>query len=280
MGRIRASLENDIFPALGSCPMAALKASEVMEAVKQVEARGAADQAGRVLQRVKAIYRWAVTHQRIDTNPMLDLVPSEILKPRTVQHRAALAEKELPEFMRKLAAYDGAPKHCAGPAHAHAHGLQARGSARRALGGIRPQGGPVDHPRRAHEGMKMREEHRVPLSKQALEVLARIEAISGGRELVFPSPYYPSKPLSENTFNSALARMGYKSIATAHGFRALFSTVANEHGWKPDVIERQLAHREQNEIRAAYHRTTYMTDRIKLMQWWADYLERTGMNSP
>lgn len=128
--------------------------------------------------------------------------------------------------------------------------------------------------------MKMREEHRVPLSKQALEVLARIEAISGGRELVFPSPYYPSKPLSENTFNSALARMGYKSIATAHGFRALFSTVANEHGWKPDVIERQLAHREQNEIRAAYHRTTYMTDRIKLMQWWADYLERTGMNSP
>ena len=151
MGRIRASLENDIFPALGSRPMAALKASEVMEAVKQVEARGAADQAGRVLQRVKAIYRWAVTHQRIDTNPMLDLVPSEILKPRTVQHRAALAEKELPEFMRKLAAYDGAPKHCAGPAHAHAHGLQARGSARRALGGIRPQGGPVDHPRRAHE---------------------------------------------------------------------------------------------------------------------------------
>lgn len=101
---------------------------------------------------------------------------------------------------------------------------------------------------------------------------ARIEAISGGHKLVFPSPYYPSKPLSENTFNSALARMGYKSSATAHGFRALFSTVANEHGWNPDVIERQLAHREQNEIRAAYHRTTYMADRIKLMQWWADYL--------
>jgi integrase len=64
----------------------------------------------------------------------------------------------------------------------------------------------------------------------------------------------------------------YKSIATAHGFRALFSTVANEHGWNPDVIERQLAHREQNEIRAAYHRTTYIADRTKLMQWWADYL--------
>jgi integrase len=124
------------------------------------------------------------------------------------------------------------------------------------------------------ERMKMREEHRVPLSKQALEVLARIEGISGGHELVFPSPYYPSKPLSENTFNSALARMSYKNIATAHGFRALFWTVANEHGWNPDVIERQLAHRELNEIRAAYHRTTYMADRTKLMWWWAEYLEK------
>ena len=118
----------------------------------------------------------------------------------------------------------------------------------------------------------MREEHRVPLSKPALDVLARIEAISDGRELVFPSPYYPSKPLSENTFNSALARMGYKSIATAHGFRVLFSTVANEHGWNPDVIERQFAHREQNEIRAAHHRTSFMADRTKLMPRWADHL--------
>lgn len=115
--------------------------------------------------------------------------------------------------------------------------------------------------------MKMGEEHRVPLSKQALGVLDKIGAISGGRELVFPCPFYPSKPLNENTFNSALARMGYKIIATAHGFRASFLTVVNEHGWNPDVIERQLAHREQNEIRAAYHRTTYMANRTKLMQW-------------
>jgi integrase len=119
----------------------------------------------------------------------------------------------------------------------------------------------------------MRTEHRVPLSRQALELLRTMQPLSGGRELVFPSPFYPSKPLSENTFNSALARMGYKNTATAHGFRALFSTVANECGWNPDVIERQLAHKEQNEIRAAYHRSTYMQDREKLMQWWADYLD-------
>lgn len=273
MGRIQASLENDIFPVLGSRPMANLKARDVMEAVKAIEARGAADQAGRVLQRVKAIFRWAITHERIQTNPMLDLVPSEILKPRTVQHRAALAEKELPEFMRRLAVYDGAASITLGlrmlmltacrPGEVRG-ARWAEFDLKAALWTIPP------------ERMKMREEHRVPLSKQALQVLAKIDAISGGRELVFPSPYYPSKPLSENTFNSALARMGYKSIATAHGFRALFSTVANEHGWNPDVIERQLAHKESNEIRAAYHRTTYMADRTKLMQWWADHLDKQG----
>ena len=125
------------------------------------------------------------------------------------------------------------------------------------------------------ERMKMRSEHRVPLSRQAVELLRTMQTLSGGETtgLVFPSPSYRSKPLSENTFNSALARMGYKGSATAHGFRALFSTVANECGWNPDVIERQLAHKERNEVRAAYHRSTYLDDRMKLMQWWADYLD-------
>jgi integrase len=97
--------------------------------------------------------------------------------------------------------------------------------------------------------------------------------ISGADGLVFPSPFYPGKALSENTLNSALARMGFKGIATAHGFRALFSTVANESGHNPDVIERQLAHAERNEVRAAYHRSTYLQDRAKLMTWWASYLD-------
>ena len=269
-GRIRASLEADIFKPLGSRPLASIKPGEVMAAVKKIEARGASDQAGRVLQRVKAVYRWAMIHERIVANPMLDLVPSEILKPREVQHRAAMADKELPAFLVKLAAYEGDP-----------HTVQALrlliltatrpGETRGAMWAefdidaalwIIPA-----------ERMKMRTEHRVPLSSQAVEVLRTMQTLSAGRELVFPSPYYPSKPLSENTFNSALARMGYKNTATAHGFRALFSTVANECGWNPDVIERQLAHKEQNENRAAYHRSTYLNDRERLMQWWGDYLD-------
>ena len=267
--RIRASLAADVFPVLGARPMASIKPGEVMAVVKKVEARGAGDQAGRVLQRVKSMYRWAVTHERIDTNPMLDLVPSEILKPREVKHRAAMSDRELPEFLPKLDAYDG------DKTTVLAMRLLILTATR--PGEIRGATWPeVDLDAGLWiipaERMKMREEHRVPLSAQAVEVLHTMQTLSGGG-LVFPSPYYPSKPLSENTFNSALARMGYKNTATAHGFRALFSTVANECGWNPDVIERQLAHAERNEVRAAYHRSTYLADRTKLMQWWADYLD-------
>lgn len=268
--RIRASLAADVFTALGARPLASIRPGEVMAVVKKIEARGAGDQAGRVLQRVKAVYRWAVTHERIESNPMLDLVPSEILKPRPVKHRAALSDRDLPEFLGKLAAYEG-----------DSHTINAL----RLLMLTATRPGEVRGARWAEfdldaalwiipaERMKMRTEHRVPLSRQALDVLRIMVGLSGGRDLVFPSPFYPSKPLSENTFNSALARMGFKNAATAHGFRALFSTVANETGWNPDVIERQLAHKERNGVRAAYHRSTYMQDRERLMQWWADYLD-------
>lgn len=269
--RIRASLAANIFPTLGSRPIASIKPGEVMAAIKKIEGRGASDQAGRVLQRVKSVFRWAVVHERIDSNPMLDLMPSEILKPREVKHRPAMSDSALPEFLAKLAVYDG-----------DVHTVQALKLLM--LTATRP--GEVRGARWTEinleaalwtippERMKMKAEHRVPLSLQAIEVLKLMQPLSGDRELVFPSPFYPSKSLSENTFNSALARMGYKGAATAHGFRALFSTVANESDWDADVIERQLAHKERNAVRAAYHRTTYMIERAKLLQWWADYIDQ------
>lgn len=268
--RIHASLETDILKTMGARPLASIKPLEVMNAVKAIEARGAGEQAGRVLQRVKAIFRWAVIHGRLDSNPMLDLMPAEILKPREVKHRAALDAKELPAFLAQLDAYDGDPH--------TVHALRLLMLTATRPGEVRgARWDEVDMDAAMWtipaERMKMRQEHRIPLSNQALELLQSMQALSGGRELVFPSPFYPSKPLSENTFNSAMARMGYKNLATAHGFRALFSTVANETGWRPDVIERQLAHKERNEVRAAYHRSTYMAERTKLLQWWADYLE-------
>jgi integrase len=122
--------------------------------------------------------------------------------------------------------------------------------------------------------MKMGTEHVVPLSKQAVRLLKAISKTLGGEVFVFPSPFYPGKPLSDGTLNSALARMGYKGIATAHGFRTLFSTCANEAGWNSDVIEKQLAHEERNEVRGAYNRAQWLAERVALMQWWADRVDQ------
>ena len=270
LARTRASLEADVFPNLGSLPMSAITPKQVMDAVKKIEERGAGEIAMRVLQRVKAIYRYATTHQHIDRNPMVDLVPSEILKPRRVQHRAALRPADLPEFLAKLDIYEGDPH------TTHALRLLMLTAAR--PGEVRyAHWGEFDLDaklwRIPAERMKMRMEHVVPLSDQAVAVVEAMKPLSGHRELVFPSPFYPSKPLSENTFNSAMARMGYKYLATAHGFRSLFSTVANEAGWNADAIERQLAHAERNQVRAAYDRGARLQERVKLMNWWAKYLD-------
>ncbi|WP_457306943.1 tyrosine-type recombinase/integrase, partial [Polaromonas sp. P5_E6] len=274
--RIASSFELNIFPSLGARPIASIRPGEIRGAVQVIEVRGAGDQASRVLQRVKSVFRWALTHGRLESNPMVDLVVAEILRPREAVHRAALPEKELPRFLKQLNQYDGDPH--------TVHALKLL-----MLTAVRP--GEVRGARWAEvdfelalwtipaERMKMGVEHKVPLSIQAVAVLDDMKSLSGSGELIFPSPVYPSKPLSENTFNSALARMGYKNIATAHGFRALFSTMANEAGWNADAIERQLAHKELNVVRAAYHRATYLPERVKLMKWWADRLDTAGLSA-
>ncbi|MGE0498862.1 MAG: tyrosine-type recombinase/integrase, partial [Ramlibacter sp.] len=161
LARITASLEADIFPKLGARPMASLKARDVRDAVKAIETRGAADQAGRVLQRVKAIYRYAVTHELIESNPMLDLMPAEILKPRHVQHRPALADKDLPEFLLKLANYDGDP-HTKLALRTLILTAVRPGEVRGALWAEMDLDGALW--RIPAERMKMRQEHLVPLS--------------------------------------------------------------------------------------------------------------------
>ncbi|WP_295529182.1 tyrosine-type recombinase/integrase [uncultured Pseudacidovorax sp.] len=265
--RTRASLEADVYPVIGALPATSVTPRVVMDLVKGIEKRGASEVAMRVLQRIKSVYRYGVTHMRVDSNPMVDLVPSDILRPRRVQHRPALSKPELPNFVRQLNDYSGDPH--------TVNGLRLLLLTATRPGEVRgARWSEFDLESRQWripaERMKMRSEHVVPLSTQAVEVIEAMRPLSGTRELVFPSPFYPSKPLSENTFNSALARMGYKNCATAHGFRALFSTMANEQGWPPDVIERQLAHVERNQARAAYNRSTYLKQRSEMMQWWAN----------
>ena len=129
------------------------------------------------------------------------------------------------------------------------------------------------------ERMKMREPHVVPLSTQALGVLSELRALTGYSRWLFPNERSPHKPMSENTVLYALYRMGYHSRATGHGFRASASSLLNELGFDPDVIERQLAHKERNKVRAAYHRAEYLSERRDMMQKWADYADEQAAGS-
>ena len=270
--RIATALEADVYPTLGVRPLVTIKPSDVKAVVKAIEARGAGETALRVMQRIRAVFRYAVSHELIEpgADPMTHIRAGELLRPRQVTHRAALSEKDLPAFLAKLATYDGEPTTIQA-----LHLLMLTALRPGELRGLRwdELADEAAEFRIPGARMKMKAPHVVPLSRQALAVLAKMRPLTGHQELVFPSPFYPGRALSENTLNSALARMGFKGIATAHGMRALFSTVANEQGHDPDAIERQLAHMERNEVRAAYHRATYMADRARLMQWWGDFLD-------
>ena len=268
---VLASLENHVFPALGTKPVKDIIPAEIRTVVKAVEATGAAETAGRVFQRLRAIYRYAVSHDLCETDPTYPLKPAEIFRPRKVKHRPSMPEAEMPAFLRKLDEYQGDPS-TVGALRLLLLTATRPGETR----GARWE--EFDEPkamwRIPGERMKMETPHLVPLSKQALALLKELREVSGGGELVFPSPFYPRKPISDGTLNSALARMGYKGLATAHGFRTVFSTAANEAGYNADVIERQLAHEERDEVRGAYKRAQWIKDRTQLMQWWADELDR------
>jgi integrase len=270
--RIQSSLETHIFPMLGDRPIDNIKAPELVAAIKKIEAKGAGETADRVLQRCRAVYRYAMHHGRITSNPMSDMLPSEILRPREKKHRLALPQSEVPNFRLALSSYGE-------PVTAAALKLLILTAVR--PGELRGAQWPEFEDgsriwRIPPDRMKMKTEHIVPLSRQACELVAFLKTQKRSEQFVFPSPFYPTQPISENTLSSALARMGYKNVATPHGFRSLFSTVANEHEWDADVIERQLAHLERDQVRAAYHHAQYLKKRQELMQWWANWFERAG----
>ena len=263
-------LEADAFPALGARPIASITAKDLTRMAKAVQDRGAIDLAHRVLQMAGQVMRYAVAHDLIERNPATDVKPSDTLKSRRKENYARLGEKELPELLRKIEAYQG------GPYTRLAMQLMALTFVRTTeLIAARWAEFDLDRAewRIPAERMKMRAPHIVPLSRQALAVLDELRQLTGHCELLFPSERSLTKPISENTLSYAMGRMGYAGIATPHGFRALASTTLNEEGFDPDVIERQLAHAERNKVRAAYHRAEYLDDRRKLLQWLADFYE-------
>lgn len=263
------SLEQDIFPALGHRPVAELKAPEFLEAIRKIENRGAIDIAQRVRQRCGAVFGYAIGMGYAETNPVTAM--KGIFKTHRKEPRKMLPKEDLPEFLRKLQHFPG--DRTVGLALRFIVLTMVRTNE---LRGARWE--EFDFTKNMwsipEERMKMRAPHVVPLSRQALAVIEQLRPITGRYDLMFPGRSDLHKPLSENTLLYALYRMGYHQRATTHGFRALASTVLNECGlWRPDVIERQLAHKEQNAVRAAYHRSDYLDERTRMMQWWGDYLD-------
>ena len=268
--KVQGWLKNDIFPAIGRLPIAEITPRDVLDMVRKVEKRGAIDSATRMKQLCGQIFRYAVAEGSAERDVTADLRGA--LEVRQTVHLAAVTEpKQVGELLRAIHGYSGHPVTVAALKLAPLLFVRP-GELRHA------EWSEVDLDaaewRIPGSKMKMGADHIVPLATQAVEVLAELQRLTGRMRYVFPSVRTGSRPMSENTINAALRGMGYSSdMHTAHGFRALFSTVANECGWNPDVIERQLAHAERNGVRAAYHRSTYMQDREKLLQWWADYLD-------
>jgi len=243
----------------------------VLEVIRAVEFRGALDVASRILQRTSAVFRYAIQTGRATYNPAADM--QGVLKTRKVDHRAAISQTELPDFLKKLDSYSG------DPVTKLALRLIVLTFVRTGeLRGARWEEFDLDQGewRIPAERMKMRAPHIVPLSGQALAVIEELKPLTGQFDLLFPSQRDQRRPISENTLLYALYRLGYHKRATVHGFRALASTILNETGFRPDVIERQLAHAERNKVRAAYHRSEYLEERRKMMKWWGTYIESTA----
>jgi integrase len=262
-------LESNLYPEIGRRPIREIEAPELLAAIQKIERRGAYDLAHRVLQVSGQVFRYGIATGRCSRNPAADLRGA--LAPHKKQHQAAVRAEDLPDLLRKISTYD----EIGGKQTRLALQLLAQTFVRtnEMIGGewvefdlenalwIIPA-----------SRMKMKTEHVVPLSKQAIEILMQLKEIACGSRFVFPGRN-PSKPISNNTMLFALYRLGYKGKMTGHGFRAVASTILNEMGFNPDVIERQLAHCERNEVRGAYNRAEYIQERKKMMQHWADYLE-------
>jgi integrase len=263
-------LEADVFPLIGSRPVSEIQAPELVKMMKAIQRRGALDIAKRCYQMTSQVFRYAIAHGLAERNPAGDIKPSDILPSRRQTNYARVDARELPALLRAIEAYQGTPvtrlaiKLLALTFVRTGELIAAR------WGEFDLQAGQWRIP---PERMKMRTEHIVPLPLQAIQILQILNGITGKSELLFPGERDHSKPISNNTILKALERMGYKGRMTGHGFRGLASTILHEQGFDHAHIELQLAHQERNSVSAAYNHATYLKQRAKMMQSWANFLD-------
>ncbi|MFS2224875.1 tyrosine-type recombinase/integrase [Pantoea sp. B65] len=292
--RVKRYFEMYVFPRIGSRDIKKLKVPELLEPVKIVEKAGKLDVARRLQQRTAAVMRYAVQNGIIDYNPAQVL--SGAVATSNTRHLPALELEQLPEFLRRIDHYKG---------HEQTRlALQLtllifiRSSElrfarwdeinlKRALWTIPDRREPLEGVKFSERGAKMRSTHLVPLSRQAVLILKRIQHLQGeGQFLVFPGVRNLNKTMSEGTINKALRVMGYdtQKDVCGHGIRTMACSALVESGkWSGEAVERQMSHQERKKVRAAYiHKARHIHEREKMMQWWADYLDanRAGWVSP
>ncbi len=269
--KIIRRLERDVFPWIGNRPIAEITAPELLAVLRRIETRGAVETAHRAHQNCGQVFRYAVATGRAERDPSQDLRGA--LPPTKERHHPSITDpKAIGALLRAADGYQGA--------------FVTKCALRLApLVFVRPgelrkaEWSEIDLEkaewRIPAEKMKMRAAHIVPLSTQTLAILCELQPLTGASRFVFPGARGKNRPMSENTINAALRRLGYsKDDMTGHGFRRMASTLLNEQGWNRDAIERQLAHGERDSIRAAYNYAEHLPERRKMMQHWADYLDK------
>ncbi len=270
--RVISRLERDVFPAIGTKHIGEIQPHEVLAIIRTVEARGALDISKRLKQCMSRVFRFGIAHGWATTDPTAHL--QDLLRPKPkVQNMPRLPLNELTTFLSNLDAYKG--EELTRLAIRFTLLTWARTSEVRFARWEEFEGLAGDRPlwRVPGSRMKMGRDHMVPLSPQAVRVFKRIEALKIS-EWVFPHDRKPILPASQNMMISALYRMGYRGRLTIHGFRGMASTWANEADiYKPDWIEMQLAHGEDDAVRAAYNAAEYITQRTEMMRDWGAYVE-------
>ena len=269
--RLLRDLEKDVFPNIGNKSIRTITAPDLKAILQRIQERGAVDSAHRVLQVCGQVFRYAIAGDHAERNPAADL--KGWLPAPARSHFATVTDPSaMGALIRALDGYPGSfSVRCA---LRLAPRLMVRpGELRQAE--WREINWETAEWRIPAAKMKMRDEHIVPLSRQALVILKELQPLTGRGRYLFPSIRHHDRPMSENTVNAALRRLGYpQEQICGHGFRAMASTRLNEQGWTPDVIERQLAHAERNKVRAAYNRAQYLPERRQMMQAWSDDLDR------
>ena len=277
--QILARLEADVFPQIGSRPIADIDAPELLDALRKIEKRGVLETARRLRQTCGQVFRYAIVTSRAKQDPSVAL-KGGLSSPGRKRGHVAMARDELPKLLEALEVYNGDRRTSIA---LHLIILTfVRTSELRAARWSEFEGLDRDDPlwRIPAERMKMKREHIVPLAPQVVTLLRDLRALPGSdaSPYLFPSPATEGF-MSNNTMLYALYRMGYHGRATVHGFRALASTALNEMGFQPDVIERQLAHEPGNAVRAAYNRAEYLKERRAMMKHWADHVDSLRDNS-